>query len=321
MRPVTLKRKKLLALLLALALLLGSLGDVTGAAQEAETASEQTGAQAESEETEAVSSAASLCGHGNGGESCPVCQVEDQISALPTLEEIAQMDGEGQNQVCTQAAAARDAYNALTEEEQAQVSNIDVLREVLDEFGGEFSLSASAVALAAEAAETVGAFTVTGGTLGTDYTYDNNVLIIAEGGSYTIAMQTGTTSTNSDRIQVTASDAVTITLVSVQITSSAASPFEINATGDVTIALSGENILTSTAVGYAGLQKTSTANTLTITSVDGEGSTEGSLTATGGSWGAGIGSGYYNTNNNSGNNIAISGGTVQDGYEITNYNL
>ncbi|MCD8180365.1 MAG: carbohydrate-binding domain-containing protein [Firmicutes bacterium] len=149
------------------------------------------------------------------------------------------------------------------------------------------------------------------------YTYSDGLLTLTEGGEYTVSMHSGVSST-SDTIKVTASDAVTVKLADVSISSSSAPPMEIDAAGNVTVTLEGDNTLTSTNTSYAGLQKTSTANTLTITSASGDYSTDGSLTATGpgnsnGASSAGIGGG----DDGAGNNIEISGGTVTatGGYE------
>lgn len=155
----------------------------------------------------------------------------------------------------------------------------------------------------AEATETVGDFTIDGDT---GYSYEGNVLTISGGGEYTIGMASPGETAISDTIRVTSGSDVTITLDSVLISNGSRSPFEINATGDVTLKLKGESSFTATGDDYAGLQKTSTANNLIITSEAGDGSTEGKLTATGGGDGAGIGGGLFGR----GSNITISGGTV-----------
>ncbi len=142
------------------------------------------------------------------------------------------------------------------------------------------------------------------------YTYTSNVLDIFKGGEYAISMNTyaGITTTDTDRISVTATDSkVIITLDGVNISSSSVSPFEVNSTQTVTIKLSGDNVLdASNTFGYAGLQKTSTDNMLTITSAVGDSETDGSLTASGVN-GAGIGGGAIEGN---GSYITINGGTV-----------
>ena len=70
--------------------------------------------------------------------------------------------------------------------------------------------------------------------------------------------------------------------------------------GDVTVELDNSNTIKS-GPGYAGLEKNS-AGELTITDTD----NDGSLVATGGNYGAGIGGG----SNGNGSNITIEGGTI-----------
>ncbi|MCD8315519.1 MAG: arabinogalactan endo-1,4-beta-galactosidase [Firmicutes bacterium] len=136
------------------------------------------------------------------------------------------------------------------------------------------------------------------------YDDSNNQIIISSPGVYDI-YGNGKTSTT---IKVTASNGdVHIILVDVEIVSNDVSPLEIDCSSKVTIKLLGTNKLdASNASGYAGLQKTSTANTLVITSEDGDGKTTGTLNAKGGELAAGIGGGFYGA----GSNITISGGTV-----------
>ncbi|MCD7831359.1 MAG: glycosyl hydrolase 53 family protein, partial [Firmicutes bacterium] len=140
------------------------------------------------------------------------------------------------------------------------------------------------------------------------YDDSNNQIIIQSGGTYSINSIRGTDET-STTIKVTASNdqPVYITLENVNIKSNSAPPLEIDCSSNVTIKLSGTNTLdASSSIGYAGLQKTSTDNTLVITSADGDGKTTGTLNATGGGSSAGIGGGY----GGAGSNITISGGTV-----------
>ncbi len=140
------------------------------------------------------------------------------------------------------------------------------------------------------------------------YSYENGVLTINGYGYYTIYQTGGTDTATSDTIKVDASMEVIITLAGVNIKSSDASPLEITGSHDVKITLSGTNTLdASEASGKAGLQKTSTGTILTITSANGDGSTDGSLTATGGENAAGIGGGE----GINGNSITISGGTIE----------
>ena len=80
--------------------------------------------------------------------------------------------------------------------------------------------------------------------------------------------------------------------------------------GNVEIELDGNNELKSGA-HRAGLEKNTSTSTGTLTLKD-DNNEAGSLTATGGDWGAGIGNGGYygNGGNRSGENITITGGSV-----------
>ncbi len=78
----------------------------------------------------------SLCTHGNTEADCAVCAVEAQIAALPSVTETEAMVTAEQVDVYAQASAAYDAYCALTQEEQEQVSNSDALFTLLDYFSG-----------------------------------------------------------------------------------------------------------------------------------------------------------------------------------------
>ena len=70
----------------------------------------------------------------------------------------------------------------------------------------------------AQAADTAGAFEVTGGTLGSDYFYSNGVLTVNDGANITISMASGATTPTSDRIVVAENATATITLNNVYIT-------------------------------------------------------------------------------------------------------
>ena len=73
-------------------------------------------------------------------------------------------------------------------------------------------------ALAAEPNATAGAFEVTGGTSGTDFSYSDGVLTVNDGANITISMASGVTEPTSDRIVVAANATATITLNGVSIT-------------------------------------------------------------------------------------------------------
>ena len=168
-----------------------------------------------------------------------------------------------------------------------------------------------------ETGQTVGTFTVTGGTLGADYTYDeeNNVLTIKTDTSITIK-NTDQTKATTDRIEVESGVSADITLAGVNINVSSNSntaAFKIadDSTGNVTITLAdgSENTLKS-GYGCAGLQKNGEGENIegeNIGKLTIQGGTNGTgkLIATG-NYGAGIGGGKTG----SGSDITISGGTV-----------
>jgi len=165
------------------------------------------------------------------------------------------------------------------------------------------------------AADPTGAFTVTGGTLGTDYSYASNTLEIKTSVPITIANTTPATATTTDKIVVNSAvdKTANITLAGVNIDLSGANDdaaaFEITSTaGAVNITLADGTTNTLKSGGLcAGLQKDTTAagTMLTISGT-------GSLAANGGGAGisgAGIGGGG-GTVGGTGSNITISGGTV-----------
>ncbi|MDR0769962.1 MAG: IPTL-CTERM sorting domain-containing protein [Burkholderiales bacterium] len=144
--------------------------------------------------------------------------------------------------------------------------------------------------------------TITGGTLGIDYTYTGGVLTITQNGTYTIGMRPGVTTTT-NRIVVDAGVEADITLDGVSIDRRADSSHTISgcafsmADAEVNLALANNNMLMSGG-GCAGLQAPA-GSTLSIGGA-------GSLTATGGQAAAGIGGG----DNQDGGNITITGGTI-----------
>ena len=67
----------------------------------------------------------------------------------------------------------------------------------------------------AQAADTAGAFEVTGGTSGTDYSYSNGVLTVNDGASITISMVSEATKSTSDRIVVNGNAKITLNGVNI----------------------------------------------------------------------------------------------------------
>lgn len=162
-------------------------------------------------------------------------------------------------------------------------------------------------------------FAVTGGASEVD-SYGN--LVLTESASYRISMADGSTVSHAG-IVVADGTSPTIVLDGVHADTSeeaGAAAFRISSgAGAVKILLSGENVLKS-GRGCAGLQKDNNAafgdtaqdksRELVITSSAGDGSTEGSLSATGGYGGAGIGSGLVREGDNVLSDLVIKGGTI-----------
>ncbi|ARD66536.1 beta strand repeat-containing protein [Eubacterium limosum] len=143
-------------------------------------------------------------------------------------------------------------------------------------------------------AATAGEFTVTGGTLGTDYTYSGSVLTVKTSTPLTISNTDPATATGN---RIVAAGNATITLDSVNI--EADTPLAIQNDVAVSLMLAGDNILASRS--GAGLNVPGSA-AVTIDSTD----NAGSLTATGGGYAAGIGGNYQQGSGT----ITINGGTV-----------
>ena len=131
--------------------------------------------------------------------------------------------------------------------------------------------------------------------------FTNNTLTITGNGTYTIDMRLGVTATTADRIAVSSGVNADITLNGVNINvSSTSGVCAFDMTGaTVNLTLVGDTILRSGSA-RAGLQA-SAGSTLVITAAS-----TGSLTATGGNYGAGIGGGQ----NGAGGTININGGSI-----------
>ena len=137
---------------------------------------------------------------------------------------------------------------------------------------------------------------------------DSHIIQIKDGAKLTIKSGNGYGKDNYSQtsIEIEADASVSLTLDGVYIDTAqvyGGAPILIseNSTGNVSIILKGENVLI--ADDYcAGIQKNGDAENIGALTISGD----GSLTVTGGSYGAGIGGGR----NRAGSNIAISGGTV-----------
>lgn len=120
------------------------------------------------------------------------------------------------------------------------------------------------VSVIAETSTVCGGFTVTGGTLGTDYTFENGVLTILKDTAITI-QNTNPNVATTDRIEVASGVSANITLAGVNIDVSskygnAALKIADNSTGNVTITLAdGTNNILKGGSHCAGLQKNGTS--------------------------------------------------------------
>ena len=156
----------------------------------------------------------------------------------------------------------------------------------------------------AQAADTAGAFEVTGGTLGSDYSYSNGVLTVNDGANITISMASGATTPTSDRIVVAENATATITLNDVNIKGSANNgnvPSAIDLSPNATLMLVLSENSTNTLAGaddggYDGAPGIHVPDSAALIIQGG-----GSLTVTGGSYNPGYGApGIGGTTDNSG---------------------
>lgn len=199
-----------------------------------------------------------------------------------------------------------------------------MLREVRDVHVRVFCVAMFAVSLVAafaapvaafasdDAGNDTGAFTVSDGTYGTDYTYADGVLSIT-GGSVQVA-NTDPEQATSNRIEISGHATVTFWGLNIE-TAGSESPVTVDDTTatNVEIRLAGENHLKATGEAAAlrksrGQSGGNDTSELKITSAAGDGSAQGSLTAEATAYNAaGIGaSGYHGDVTN----IEIAGGTV-----------
>ena len=135
----------------------------------------------------------------------------------------------------------------------------------------------------------------------TGYTYGDTFYDYT-GGVYTIIQSNPETATTNTITVEGGSNQ--ITLNGVNMINNSLSPFNITTSGDTTVLLDGENILKTNSISRAGLQKDGTdTGKLIIDKVSSDDTDV--LTANGGVYAAGIGGG-----GSSGNNIEIKGGTI-----------
>lgn len=134
------------------------------------------------------------------------------------------------------------------------------------------------------------------------WVYDKNVLTFSSSGDYTV-----TGNTTRDRIVVAPDFEGSITIENLTINTSSGAALLVDPSARLTLKLSGINTLKTSNVSNAGLDfRNVTSGSLIITSAAGDGMSDGSLTATGGTNGAGVGGG----SNGDAGNITINGGTI-----------
>lgn len=174
-----------------------------------------------------------------------------------------------------------------------------------DVSGPDSEVSVSGNDIAVYGATATGTLTVEGNSGSYSYDAEKDVITVKNGAELTFHSADGYGAENPSqtRIYVEKDAKATLTLdgVYINVSDKAESPLEIaeDSTGAVSVVLKGSNALTA-GEKAAGIQKNGTADgTLTI-------SGSGALTAQGGKYGAGIGSGYEKA----GSNIGISGGEV-----------
>lgn len=116
-------------------------------------------------------------------------QVQEMINALPTAEDLQTMTQEEQNKVYADLQAAYDAYEALTDEQKAEITGAEIFESLFTVFNGMIN------------------------ALDTTHDISTGTLNISQNGSYTV---TGTTTTN--HIVVNEGVTATVTLNNVTIT-------------------------------------------------------------------------------------------------------
>ncbi|MCD8006717.1 MAG: right-handed parallel beta-helix repeat-containing protein [Oscillospiraceae bacterium] len=110
--------------------------------------------------------------------------VQSMIDALPTVDEVAAMDTDGQNEVYTAFLEACEAYDALSEEDQATVDD-SALDTLSDYFNGMVSTTAT---IPTSGALTTGTYTLTGNvTLTGALTVASGQTVVIDLAGYTIS--------------------------------------------------------------------------------------------------------------------------------------
>ena len=211
------------------------------------------------------------------GYVCPVCPVQAMIDTLPTAEELSGMSEDEQSEVYHALQATYDAYEALTDGQKEEITGAEIFDSLSAFFNGMVNLL----------------------EVQDEYNIEEGPVTIADCGSgcsgHTI---TGTSGTNTITVESGTHD-ITLRDVNIVFWQINVAAFSIADGATVNLTLDGENTLIS-GTNCAGLQVSNGAS-LVITE-----NRNGSLNATGGIFGAGIGGG----NGGSGGTITINSGTV-----------
>lgn len=152
------KRNRIISLILCGVLILSLVPQTVFGAEVAGAGSSEDNGQNLVLQSEEECICETLCAEDSINTECPVCSVEgadfskcqgaadqtedvpdpavtavqEQMDALPTVEEVTGMDQEQQMTVKEQVQAVQDAYNALTQEQKEKVTGAEILEELLD---------------------------------------------------------------------------------------------------------------------------------------------------------------------------------------------
>lgn len=256
----------------------------------------------EEEEQTKMEPVCAVCGGAHEDGDCPVEAVRNMLEELPDVEDLKEMGEEERAAAYDALQEAYDAYCGLTEEERALLAiDEDVV------FGERFALFIAGIMLLDEGEPTalmadpevdlselkgalrlriendVKQYSADGGQSWTDYS--GSITLKGKSSAYAVEVVNGEHD---------------VIMNDVTLTPAKGSPFAIEPGASVNMTLSGTNEVAASETNYAGIQVPDGA-ALTITK-----DSTGSLTATGGSFGAGIGGG----NQSAGGCITIKGGTV-----------
>ena len=246
--------------------------------------------------------------------------VQKLIDALPTANELAAMSLEEQNAVYADLQAAYEAYEALTEDEQALLTGTEVFESLFHFFNGMVNLLAeNGVSYLDKngSKQTADNVTVVGSSMtawnGGWYVVNGAVTIdgrVTVSGEVHLILADNASLTVNDGIDVAENNSFSVYAQSVgenmgTLTATGQDDNSIAGIGGTwenagTITINGGSVTATGSENGAGIGGGNGENAGTIT-ING-----GSITATGGRNGAGIGSGFEG----SGGNITINGGTV-----------